>query len=385
MRGPATIARPWQLCVLLGLLPAPLSWAQEAAAPPADEAPAEDAPPPPASPAFTFVGFQDVAAKATKSIAPDCPAMPVAPGGRVHRTCVERVRFVDPAQIDVELDPSTGARPTDKSADRHRRRVQKARWNNVSRLTLEAWEVLAYRWNREGDIIRQTLEPLGYVTMPSPSRQWSATRPIGARKPGGRGLVAAVPETSLWLTPSRWVRPAPSAGEQDRPREAVIFPDVRYRLHGETGDEVYVEKAIFAADFVRLDGRFAQRLGADGKSHDFDVMDASRKDSRPFFEQFYPFSGAAGRAPLQAFNGLPGAAQTPDQLLGLDAPVLLGQAWPVLGLDEKAPPRPPRRPGASFCSTPKPSGTASTTPSPSTSRASPWRTSPRTTCACSQR
>jgi hypothetical protein len=336
MRGPSRTTRPWLPWLLLGLLPAPLGWAQAPAAPPpADEPPPAEPPPPPA-PVFTFVGFQDLSARATP-VAPDCPAMPVAPGGAMQRTCVERVHFVDPSRVDEELDPKGGRAPSQVKEDRHGRRVQRARWKNTSRLTLEAWEVLAYRWNREGDIIRQTLEPLGYTTMPSPSREWSATRPIGARSSRGAGTVAAIPETSIWLGPERWVRPPPGVGAQDRARVEVIFPDVRYRLHGEDGREEVVEKGIFAADFVRLDGRFALRLGADGKTHDYDVMDASRKDSKPFFEQFYPFSGAAARSPLQAFNALPAPDQTPDQLLGLDAPVLLGAPWPGTRRDDKAP------------------------------------------------
>ena len=36
MRGPSRTTRPWLPCLLLGLLPAPLGWAQAPAAPSAD-------------------------------------------------------------------------------------------------------------------------------------------------------------------------------------------------------------------------------------------------------------------------------------------------------------------------------------------------------------
>ena len=326
---------PALLLVLLGGLAAPAGRAQAPAPPPPDEpAPAE--PPPAPAPVFTFVGFQDVAARSTP-IAPDCPTMPVAPNGAVQRTCVERVHFVDPAKVDEQIDGRGGRAPSQVKDDRLSRRVQRARWKNTSRLTLEAWEVLAYRWNREGDIIRQTLEPLGYTTMPTPSRQWSATRPIGARKRNGPGTVASIADTTIWLGPERWVRPPPGVGTQDRARAEVIFPDVRYRLHAEDGRDDGPTSGIWAADYVRLDGRFALRLGADGKTHDFDIMDASRKDSKPFFEQFYPFSGAAARSPLQAFNALPAADQKPGVLLGVDAPVLLANPWPNTQRDAEVP------------------------------------------------
>jgi len=50
------------------------------------------------------------------------------------------------------------------------------------------------------------------------------------------------------------------------------------------------EHPIDPPTITLLKGRFATRLGVDGRRHDYDLMDADPVSSGPFFEQLYPYT-----------------------------------------------------------------------------------------------
>lgn len=158
--------------------------------------------------------------------------------------CIEDVRFL-PA-------PSAEDTPT-----------QREQWRSLAVQEALLWESLAYRWGVEEDPIATSIVAAGFDTLPSPADSWE-------RAPSRRSTVSA-PDPAALLAEPAW------SGSAD-----AFFPAIRYR----------VTNGLQKPATVVISGRFAERLGAQGRPHDYDLMDGEPADSSPFFEQLYPFANA---------------------------------------------------------------------------------------------
>ncbi len=178
--------------------------------------------------------------------------------------CFEEVRFVDPAGLQGDSQGASN---------------QIAQLRGLSIQFARVWEGLTYRWAVEGDPIAESIVAAGYTTIPSPADTWEARR--------AAGRSGSVPELASWLQERAWI--------EDFSGSAGFFPRVRYQ----------VAAASHAPPHVVLHGRFASRLGFDGRPYDYDLMDGDPRFSKPFFEQMYPYSAhdAAGvERPLAPFE-----------------------------------------------------------------------------------
>lgn len=202
---------------------------------------------------------------------PDSPDCDTEEG--LRGLCVEDVLFAEPPN------------PADS-------RTRLAQWRNLARQFSQVWEGLTYRWSLEGDPINTSMIAAGYGTLPPPAETWDAFR--------ANGRSVSIPERAYWLQAEAW-------GTDGAPREDAFFRSVRY-----------TEAAVHNPPIAVLDGRFALRLGFEGRPHDYDLMAGDPVHSSPFFEQLYPWEGhiAAGEPrPLQPFD--PDRAE-PAELLELE-------------------------------------------------------------------
>lgn len=306
-----------------------------------DDAPAglDEAPPTPEElgwvPHFRVVGFQD------------------RPGtGNCEREvsrygeCVEIVDFV-PFELIARPLPVWSEKEDwrvlmddqlDAASRRRLRREQRTtfvQWRSMSELYAQMWEDMVYRWQSDGDLAMATLKDAGYHVFPDADQQWDLSLP-------GRRRVFSMPEHEMWLQSSEWMEPfasqLPSEGELEgddgldsdgdgltnlmeerhrtypnnrdsdsdgwidgeevewgsspldpsdyplivNPDETPFFPLIRYA--------VPVSQQAEPPPNAILKGRFALRLGVDGRLHEYDLMDADPIPSAPFFEQMFPYS-----------------------------------------------------------------------------------------------
>lgn len=193
------------------------------------------------TPQVTVLGFQDLAD------GQNC--LPVL--ARYGR-CVEEVQFTD-----VE-DMFRLHTPTE--------RQNNAALRNMGKLYAWMWDDLAYRWASD-ELIETSLHEAQITRFPELREQWDTT------PQGHRSRNYGVPDRSLWIEPSEWVDYRSEASQplfrlltSDKPLGTAPIPTV-----------------------AMLRGRFASRLGYDGRAHQFDIMDGDPESSGPFFEQMYPY------------------------------------------------------------------------------------------------
>lgn len=241
-----------------------------------------DAPALPEAP-LRAVGFLDLPG--------DCPAVAAREG-----ECVEEVGFLD---------------LSDAWQGQQKDRIERATLHTMGDLWTRNLEVLAYRWFRDKDLPETTLQADGLLALPSPARTWDVARPDPRRS-------YALPDQAAWVDAADWT----GADGLFRPVRAAVPAG-----------------APQVPDMLVLRGRFAERLGYDGRPYDFDVMDADREVSAPFFEQMYPFamawaSGDRGLVPLADFGfprQLATAEPTPEAITAALGATLLSQdTWDEL-------------------------------------------------------
>lgn len=156
-----------------------------------------------------------------------------------------------------------------------------------------AWlhQDLALRWFTEDALLDETLRTDTGPTLSAPPAHWDTLRTA-------RGRPYSVPERADFLGQDAWL--------------GARYPKPRY------GSPPEITDALTVPDVVVLRGRFAERLGADGRPHPFDWMDGDARSSAPFFEQIFPY--AAERHDLDRF-GVPSTPlqpfQNPERLLRL--------------------------------------------------------------------
>lgn len=213
---------------------------------------------------WRIAGFEDLPRSQ------DCP-----PAAAMVGACVEEVAFLRPP-------------------DRDRSRESLAQWRTLSVQWARMLEGLTWRWRRQDDQVSAALAP--YDALPTAAESWDPWRKDHR--------AVAVPDPSGWLDEAAWIAP-----------EGQLYGKVRYS----------VSKGTVPHDAAILAGRFAQRLGADGRPFPHEFMDADPADSKPFFEQLYPYQGHAASglaAPLARFK-LPEDLGEEGEELSLLAPLLL--------------------------------------------------------------
>ena len=159
---------------------------------------------------------------------------------------------------------------------------------NTSDLYASTLEDFTYRWAQKEDVLTATLQASGFLALPEPARTWDAAQV-------GDGLRYALPETAAWLPAAVWTTEL-APGVQLAPGQ--IFRQVRQRA--QPGDDA-------SAPLVLLAGRFALRLGFDGRPHDYDLMDAHPASSGPFLEQLYPSDKRGASSELGALSRFAGS------------------------------------------------------------------------------
>lgn len=191
-------------------------------------------------PRVTVVGFQDL------DDGHDCGEV-VSRYGR----CVEEVQFRD-------LDQVFSVHPREQDPDRLTAYGELYSW---------IWDDLARRWKGD-ELITSTLGEAGLKYLPESGDLWGHT----PREPDAR--TYSMPARDLWLEESEWV------GLRS---EEPIYRHLEYR---------YPNGLVPPPDVALIKGRFAQGLAADGRRHQYDIMDGDPESSAPFFEQMYPYDQA---------------------------------------------------------------------------------------------
>ncbi|MFT5684851.1 MAG: hypothetical protein ACI8RZ_005796 [Myxococcota bacterium] len=287
-------------------------------------------------PDFRVIGFQD------RPGTGDCNRAYARYG-----ECIELVEFM-PYELIARKMPVWENRDNWKELmeaqenGAHRRKLRKQRravftqWRAMSQLYAQMWEDMAYRWTSSDDIALSTYRTSGYQVLPQASDEWDLSYP-------GRHRVYSLPEHQKWLGSGRWLQPFSSQlpgyderyededdgidsdadgisdsieriigtypnvadsdkdgwndGEEFEAETSATDPDDYPKIMREGEDSFYrlVKYALPDGHHFEpvptalLKGRFALRLGVDGRLHDYDIMDADPQPSGPFFEQMFPF------------------------------------------------------------------------------------------------
>ncbi|MFT4976801.1 MAG: hypothetical protein ACI8S6_002706 [Myxococcota bacterium] len=305
-----------------------------------DGAPAgeDEAPPTPEErgwvPHFRVVGFQD--RPGTGNCARDAAR---------YGECIELVDFVPyeliarplPVWNDKENWRELLSEQVDRSSKRRMRRDRRAvftRWSAMAELNAQMWEDMVYRWQVDDDAAMSALKGAGYHVFPDAEEQWDLSNP-------GRSRVYSMPEHKQWIQASEWQQPLysqlPKFDEEEgddgsdrdgdgltdqREQRFGTYPNVKDSdndgwLDGEEidretspldpndypqiitpGEDPFFRLVRYAVPVTQrhepppaavLQGRFAVRLGVDGRLHEYDLMDADPVPSGPFFEQMFPY------------------------------------------------------------------------------------------------
>ena len=192
-----------------------------------------------------------------------------------YGTCLEWVQFRD-------LSDDWG--PSEREA-----RPVSAPLRATSAAAASAWEALAYRWFMAKEAPERTAQADGILALPAAADTWDAAFPAHNR-------TVALPDKDAWLTDQGWMGPD------------GLFRPVAWKAP---------DGVPALPPTILLAGRFAARLGYQGRPHPYEVMDADPTSSAPFFEQMFPYESASenfgpAAVPLSAYGW-------PDQLTGLDA------------------------------------------------------------------
>lgn len=207
------------------------------------------------APPLEVVAFQDAAKDDEGRPSLNCSALDARYG-----RCVERVNFSVPAW-NGEWDTQE----------------QVAEWKNVSDLYESLWTGMAHRWQGGSDVIVATLGADGYAMPPDSKAIWDQA--FATPKDGNRPRTGvALPDQSAWLDREDW-------GVKERP--GIFRP---LKMVGPTSCT-----AETCPSTTVLAGRFALRLGYDGRPYDWDLMDSDPASAGPFFEQLYPYRGTRYR------------------------------------------------------------------------------------------
>ena len=187
-----------------------------------------------------------------------------------HGRCIEYVRLLDAPRRDDD-----------------------ARVQAMSELYAQLNEELALRWARAEAPLGGPIVETGFTDFGLPPEHWE--------KAQLNRHSAALPPEAFWLE------------GRDIHTSTGLFRAADFYLPEALANDVPVPAALSL-----LQGRFALRLGSNGRPFDHDVMDGDARSSAPFFEQMFPYSvdqevlatkRAAGPLyPLQAF-------QFPEQLV----------------------------------------------------------------------
>ncbi len=265
-----------------------------------EAAPEEGAAPKPSSPTLAVLSFQDAILDEDQRQILDCPALEARYGD-----CLERVEF---SGVDWLWEKQ---RSTPE---------QHSMLRNISSLYQGLWSGLSHRWRRPNDVVMTTLGVDGYLSPPPAAATWDSARPSKAGDRPSSGTIA-VPDRSLWLDQGEW-------GLDERPGlfrpVQMAGPLVEKETTAETRKRC--TDPADCPDITLLQGRFASRLGYDGRPYNYDLMDADPNFAGPFFEQVYPFRGpetAEGfiLRPLAAFSASAERLEDVLQRLGGDTPL----------------------------------------------------------------
>lgn len=304
-----------------------------------DPAPGEDeAPPTPEErgwvPHFRVVAFQD--RPGTGNCARDAAR---------YGECIEIVDFM-PYELVARPLPVWNnkdnwrellSEQVDAPSRRRLRRERRAvftRWEAMAELNAQMWEDMVYRWQVSDDPAIAVLRAGGYHVFPDADEQWDLSNP-------GRNRVYSMPEHANWIQASEWHQPIYSQlpkvnedeGDDGSDRDGDGLTDMQEQRYGsypnvkdsdkdgwldgeeaanETspldpndypqiltpGEEPFYRLVRYAVPTTQrvepaptaiLQGRFALRLGVDGRLHEYDLMDADPVPSGPFFEQMFPY------------------------------------------------------------------------------------------------
>lgn len=216
------------------------------------------------------------------------------PASALQGACVEEVRFATVPRSDRSL--------TGLSA-----------WRSLSAQSFRMWEGTAWRWAVADDPVANAVASGGTTELPSPADTWETWR--------RQKRAVAVPDADHWLPERSWIGPVGSG--------SGWFGSARYR----------VSQGRATPPVVVIGGRFARRLGVDGRAWEYEIMDADSADSAPFFEQFYPYANheAAGMvAPLSEFKLPLRSDDTTPERAREDYAALLLETRSYAGLRDKA-------------------------------------------------
>ena len=156
-----------------------------------------------------------------------------------------------------------------------------ARLKSYGDLFAQLWESLSYRWAQSDDLTVPVLLKEGYKTVPTAMYAWDSLTTVNRKK-------FSVPERANWLDGYSWVEPILPVLPVGDPVFSVLekspafFRLAKYAIP----EQHFVEPT----PVTLLKGRFALRLGFDGRLHDYDFMDGDPRTSGPFFEQIHPYS-----------------------------------------------------------------------------------------------
>lgn len=212
--------------------------------------------------------------------------------------CIELVEFPDLSRV---WNPSMRAPREVSSALR-----------SITSAGALAWETLAYRWFMDDQAPAKTARADGIEALPSPADTWDAGTPARRR-------TVSMPDRAAWLDGEAWTGP-----------KGLFHPAIWSVPTGEPTPPTA----------IMLYGRFASRLGYQGRAHPYEIMDADPTSSAPFFEQMFPYESASENfgpeaVPLSAYawpdqlNGLSGGAGWADRVVAAGMPLLEDDTLPA--------------------------------------------------------